>query len=204
MSGRVARALIIDQPDGHERLTALEHMAYAIDSTYGIGPSTGLPLQVSQDPLDVFYTTNEPLTSLEYLQDPISGPDVYEIDSLIRKINDEARFPRQRIPRDLCLKVMRQINSYLPPCSNEKRGREFKHKRVQIERTLKQKLNGKPKELLTSECIHCKENWSGLNHPLEEDPAFPEGMSLFRHRRHSTKAPKPSPTILARLSSNRT
>lgn len=162
---------------------------------------TGLPLQESQDPRDVYYTTSEPAQPIAYLEDAISGVDVYEVDSLVRQINDEVRFPKQRVPRDLYLKIMRQINAYLPLCTNEKRGHEFKHKRIRIDRSMKQKLAGKAKDILTSECIYCSQHWSGLRYPLEEDPKYPEGMSIFRHARHSTKSAKPSIATLSRLSS---
>lgn len=170
-----------------------------LNSVNGIGPSTGLPLDLSDDPNDVFYTTNEPLQSLPFLEEVFSGPDVYKVDDLVRQINDEVRFPRQRLPRDFYVKMMRQINTFLPPCTNEKCGHEFKHKRIRIDRTMKQKLANRPREVLTSECVHCKRHWSGLKYPLMEDPNFPERMSLYCGR-HSTKSQKPAKMALSRIS----
>lgn len=161
----------------------------------GLGATTGLPMSYSKDPEDVFYTTDEPIESLQYLEGHISGKEAYTLDPLVLRINDEVRFPRQRLPTDLFVKLMDQINRYLPPCSNEKRGHRFKHKRIHVDRTSAQKLAGKPKSIMTSHCQYCQSHWTGLRYPLEVDERFPTGMSLFRQRTatNSTKyckAPK--------------
>lgn len=163
--------------------------------TTNLGATVGLPLRESDDPNDVFYTTSEPINSIGFLQEHLSGKSVYDIDPFVARINDEVRFPRRRLPSDLYRKVMQQLNSRLPPCTNEKRGHEFRHKRIHIDRSTSQKLASKPKDILTSECIHCLEHWTGLRYPLPEDPRYPEGMSLFRYRNveraaKQTKAPK--------------
>lgn len=152
-----------------------------------------LALKFSDDPKDVYYTTNDGHESIAYLDEPVRGKDVYEVDPLVQQINKEVRFPRERLPTDIYRKFMAQINQYLPPCTNEKRGHEFKHKRVRVDRSTSQKLAGKAKELLTSECMYCRQNWSGLRYPLEESERYPPGTSVFGHRRNSTKSPtKPS------------
>lgn len=149
----------------------------------GLAGQSGLPLEFSDNPDDIFYTTSEPLESLEYVEGSVSGDDVYKVDPLTLHINKEVPFPKGRLPNELYRSFMRQINSFLPPCTNEKRGHEFKHKRLRIQRSVKQKLANKPKQILTSECVYCKQHWSGLRYPLPEDERYPFGTSLFRDQR---------------------
>lgn len=157
----------------------------------GLGGMTGLPVVQSTDPTEVFYTTNEPIESIPFLEKEFTGAEAYTISPLVQHINNEVKFPRGRLPTDFFEKLMRQINSYLPPCS-EKRTHIFKHARVRVKRSTKEKLANRPKTVMTSVCIYCKQDWSGLKYPLQEDSRYPPGLSIHHHRRKdSNKTGRP-------------
>ena len=163
----------------------------------GLGGMTGLPLEI--DETQVFYTTNEPIESLPILDKQITPAEAYRLSPLVQQINSEVKFPRGRLPSSYYASFMRQINSYLPRCS-EKRDHEFKHARLKVARTMKDKLAGRPATVLTSQCIYCKADWCGLRYPLREDPRYPNETSLFQaqRRRDSAKAERPDISSLRR------
>ena len=165
---------------------------------------SGLPYEVDPDPTNGFYTTNEPIESLKFLDRTILGSEAYNLSPLVMQINSEVRFPKGRLPSDIYHKFMTQINKQLPICV-EKREHRFKHARLRVHRTMKEKIAGRPKSVMTSQCIYCKADWTGLRYPLEEDERFPPQMSLWQHRRQDSnkgERPRLSPEFLDRVSSN--